>query len=120
MRFSTNINENSNLLPDGEYPFEVIHADEKTSGNGNEMIVLKLRVGENGTSKVVVDYILSRQLRKIRMVAKACDLLDLFQAGEILAEHFIGRRGRVKLTVEKSASPDYADRNVVAGYVGGK
>jgi len=120
MRFATSGNDKSHLLPEGEYEFEVVHADEKTSTQGNDMMVLKLKAGSNGTTRIVTDYIVAKQVRKVRMVAKACDLLDLFESGEILAEHFIGRKGRVKLRVEKSTHPDYPDRNVVSGYVAKK
>ena len=117
MRFNPDASEESDLLPEGEYEFEVIRANESTSSHGNDMMVLKLRAGSNGKTKVVTDYIVAKQIRKVRVVAKACGLLDLFESGEILAEHFIGRRGRVKLSVEKSTNPEYPDRNVVDRYV---
>jgi hypothetical protein len=117
MRFNPDANEGANLLPEGEYEFEVIRANEATSANGNDMIVLRLRAGSNGTSKVVTDYIVSKQIRKVRVVARACGLLDLFDSGEILAEHFLGRKGYVRLAIEKSRNPQYPDRNVVDRYV---
>jgi len=117
MRINPEVNENSNLLPEGEYPFEVIQADEKVSYNANDMIVLKLRVGANGSSKIITDYIVAKSIRKVRTVAKACDLLDLLESGEILAEHFVGRTGRVRLGIEKSKNADYPDRNIVVRYV---
>ena len=116
MRFNPDASEGSNVLPGAEYDFEVIRASESISSHGNDMIVLKLRVGSNGTSKIVTDYIVAKQVRKVRMVARACGLLDLFESGEILAEHFMGRKGRVKLAVEKSVNPQYPDRNVVDRY----
>jgi len=115
MRFNA-VEQSNDLLPGGVYEFEVVGASESISTNGNDMIVLKLRVGSNGTSKVVTDYIVAKQVRKVRMVARACGLLDLFESGEILAEHFMGRKGRVKLAIEKSANPQYPDRNVVDRY----
>jgi hypothetical protein len=117
MRFNPDANEDSKVLPEAEYDFEVIRASESISSHGNDMMVLKLRVGSNGTIKVVTDYIVAKQVRKVRVVARACGLLDLFESGEILPEHFMGRKGRVKLGVEKSLTAQYPDRNVVDRYV---
>ena len=114
MRFD--IKDKSDLLPEGAYDFEVIEASEKESSNGNEMMVLKLRAVSNGTSKVITDYILASNIRKVRSVARACDLLDLFGTGEILAEHFIGRQGRAKLVIERGVR-NFPDRNVVGVYL---
>ncbi len=116
MRFNPDTKDKSHLLPEGDYDFEIISADEKTSSNANDMMVLKLRAGSNGTSKIITDYILATNIRKVRSVAKSVDLLDLFQTGEILPEHFVGRRGRARLIVEKARN-SFPDRNVVDGYL---
>ncbi len=119
MRFnpSTKITNNGNLLPDGDYDFEVVHATDKTSSQGNDMMVLKLRAGSDGASRTIIDYIVAKNIRKVRAVAKACGLIELFESGEILAESFVGRRGRLRLETEKSVHPDFPDRNVVACYL---
>jgi Protein of unknown function (DUF669) len=43
MRYTAS-NPTALTLPDGEYPFVVTAAEEKTSSNGNEMIALTLKI----------------------------------------------------------------------------
>ncbi len=117
MRFNPDVKDKSHLLPAGDYDFEILHASEKTSANNNDMVVLKLRAGSNGTTRIITDYIVAKNTRKVKKVAQAVGLLDLFETGEILAEHFVGRKGRVRLSIEKSSHMDYEDRNIVDTYL---
>jgi hypothetical protein len=117
MRFNPSSKPNENLLPDGLFAFEVKDAVEKTSRANNDMMVLKLRVGPDDKPALITDYIVSTNIRKVRSVAKACGLLELFDTGEILPENFIGCRGLLKLEVERSTNPNYPDRNVVTRYI---
>lgn len=46
------------VLPAGEYDAKVVAAEEKRSKNGNEMIVVKVRVQFGGEARYVRDYLL--------------------------------------------------------------
>ncbi len=117
MRFNPDQEQDSNVMPAGEYDFEVIYATEKISSGGNDMIVLKLRVGDRHRGHVVTDYILAKNTWKILSAAKACGLVELFHAGEILPQHFVGCTGRAQFMIERSTNPQYPDRNTVLSYV---
>jgi hypothetical protein len=117
MRFNPEAKANTDLLPNGEYEFVVVAANESTSSNDNDMLVLKLKVGANGSSKIITDYVVSKNVKKVKKLAQACGLGDLVSTGELLPENFIGRSGRVRLVVEKSRNQNWPDRNVVENYV---
>jgi hypothetical protein len=106
----------SRLLPKGEYDFEIIDAKETTSAAGNNMIELKLRVSNgNGLARTLTDYLLARRAAKLLNCCAACGLLDKYESGVVSDDDFPGKRGRLKLAVEKKKG--WPDRNVIADYV---
>ncbi len=117
MRFNTS-EQNKDLFPAGLYDFEVVGASESISTNGNDMLVLKIRIASAGVNKVITDHIVASNIKKLKRVSQACGLGDLFESGEIPAESFVGRVGKAKVIVEKSANQNYRDRNVVEAYLG--
>ena len=116
MRFNPEAEDAPLVLAPGEYEFEVLGAQEKVSASGNDMFVLKLRAGSNGTSRFLTDYVLAKNTNKLFGLAKTCGLVDRFLTGEILATDFIGKKGRALLNTEKG-NADYPDRNIVVRYV---
>jgi hypothetical protein len=108
----------SRLLPRGEYDFEIIDAKETTSAAGNDMIELKLRVSHgDGSPRTLTDYLLARRAGKLRNCCSACGVLDKYESGVVSDDDFPGKRGRLKLAVEKKKG--WPDRNVIADYVTG-
>jgi len=106
----------SRLLPKGEYDFEIIDAEETTSAAGNEMIELKVRVSNgDGIARMLTDYLLARRPAKLRNCCAACGVLDKYESGVVSDDDFPGKRGRLKLGIEKKRG--YPDRNVVADYL---
>jgi hypothetical protein len=106
----------SKLFPKGEYDFEIIDAREKTSTAGNDMIELKLRISNgDGIARVLTDYLLPKRPAKLRNCCAACGVLEKYESGVVSDDDFPGKRGRLKLAVEKKKG--WADRNVVADYV---
>lgn len=106
------------LLPEGEYDFEVIAAEEAISKAGNEMIVLRLRVfDQDGDQRTIRDWLMSDNHRKLRGACETMGLLDRYDAGSLDAADFIGRVGRVKLVIRKDKTGQYPDQNGVAFYV---
>jgi len=109
----------SKLWPKGEYDFEVVEAFEKVSqSGGNPMIELKLRLSNGkGPARTVSDYLLAETPEKLRHAADACGVLDRYDSGKLSDTDFRGKRGRLKLGIEKDRKHKYPDKNVVLGYV---
>jgi hypothetical protein len=104
------------LLPNGWYDFEVMHAEEKTSKAGNEMIALKLRVfNPLGGEKHVYDYLLESNSIKMFDFCESVGLTDKYEAGTLSADDCIERAARVKIATD-SKNKDYAPKNVVKAY----
>ncbi len=120
-----------NLWPIGQYSFEVLpevtlggkvySTSDTTSKAGNDMILLVVNVyNESGESKILIDYILESAAAKLRNLCIACGMLDKYESGQVFASDFIGKKGELKLGIEKDKSGQYADKNKVANYVGEK
>lgn len=109
----------ASLWPNGEYAFEIIEAADKVSKtSGNEMIELKMKVyNDEGAHIFVNDYLLESMAYKLRHAAVACNALDKYEAGSLSSHDFMGQAGRVKLKIQKSKDPQYADKNVIGDYV---
>jgi hypothetical protein len=105
------------LWPKGVYDFEITEAMEKDSKAGHKMIEVKLRLSNgNGKARVLTDYLLAETPEKLRHAAAACGLLDRYDTGSLADSDFRGKRGKLKLGVEK-AKRDWPARNVIADYV---
>jgi len=108
------------LWPKGEYDFEIVGAFEKVSqSSGHPMIELKLRLSNGkGASRMVSDYLLKETPEKLRHAADACRVLDRYDTGSLSDTDFRGKRGRLKLGIEKDRKRKYPDKNVVLDYLG--
>lgn len=106
------------LLPKGDYDFEFIDAWERTSEAGNPMIEVKVRVSRNGggVSRVLADYLHAKKPEKLRHCCAACDLMAEYESGSLNDDDFKGKRGRLRLTVERGRH-GYASRNVIEDYL---
>jgi hypothetical protein len=109
----------SKLWPKGEYDFEIVEAFEKMSrSSGKPMIELKLRLSNgNGVARTLSDYLLKETPEKLRHAADACHVLDKYDTGRLSDTDFRGKRGRLKLGIEKDRKHRYPDKNVVLDYV---
>ena len=109
------------LLPDGEYDFDVLAAEDQVSAAGNEMVKLKLDVfGPRGESRWVWDYLVAKEdspycERKIRHFAGTVGMMDDYESGGLDAAMLVGRSGRVQLVT--SQDDGYSARNTVEDYV---
>jgi hypothetical protein len=106
------------LLPKGVYDFEILDALEKTSGAGNEMIELTVSVSKNGNGpgRTLADYLLPKRPEKLRHCCAACELMAEYDSGSLCDGDFKGKRGRLKLAVEKGRG-GYPDRNIIEDYL---
>jgi hypothetical protein len=106
----------SRLLPKGEYDFEILDAEEKISAAGNDTIQLMVRVSNgNGLTRTLTDYLVAQRAGKLRNCCAACGLLEQYDRGAVNDNDFPGKRGRLKLMVEKKKG--YPDRNTIADYL---
>jgi hypothetical protein len=108
----------SQLFPKGTYKFEIVNGCDKESRAGNSMLELKVKVTDaNGTSRIVNDYLLEQWPVKLRRAAEACGLLEKYNAGELVGEDFIGKTGKLTLTIQKDKAKKFPDKNAVLDYV---
>lgn len=111
-----------NLIPEGIYNFEVLEATEKLSKSGNEMIELKLGIWDNnGTMRVIFDYLLDAMEHKLRHFCVVTGLEDKYKSEEITSNDCIGKSGKAHLVIQKGKDKQdgtkYPDRNSVQDYV---
>ena len=96
----------------------IMEAVEKVSQSGhNPMIELKVKISRaDGASRVIPDYLVEQRAEKLKHAAAACGLLDKYESGSLPGSDFRGKRGKLKLAVEKGKN-GYPDRNVIADYM---
>lgn len=105
-------------IPEGEYDFECMAAEDKRSKNGNDMIEVTLHVfREDGSHLVLSDYLLGtdKMAWKLRHFCDSCGILDLYDAGELNAFHCRDVAGRCKVVVQDD--PQYGIQNKIKDYV---
>jgi hypothetical protein len=109
----------SKLWPKGDYDFEITDGFDNTSKtSGKPMIELKLKLSNGkGQGRTITDYLLAETPEKLRHAADACGLLDRYNTGSLSGNEFRGKRGRLKLGIEKDKKRQYPDKNVVLDYV---
>lgn len=110
--------QNENLLPLGEYDFEILDAEETTSKAGNDMIKMKVKIfTDDHGERTIFDYLMENVAYKLRHAAEACGLLESYESGVLDAEDFKRKVGRCKIGVQKDKSGQYPDRNVIQDYL---
>jgi hypothetical protein len=98
--------------PRGEYDFEVVEAEETVSGNGNAMMVLRLRLFREGHNPILIrDYLMTSKPLKLVRIARACGLLPQYFTGSLVPSDFLSVKGRLKLGIDRQWG------NVVKDYV---
>ena len=103
--------------PKGNYDFEVVNYANEISSKGNPMIKLALRVFHpDGTTRMVFDYLLPAMEFKLRHACECMGLMQQYESGELDAEDFDGRNGKLALNIRKGTG-DFPDQNVVADYL---
>jgi hypothetical protein len=109
------------LTPEGIYDYEIVEAEEKLSKAGNDMYVLKLYIfDQNGIRRPLTDYIaLGSNFgeRKLRHAADASGILDIYESGDLCADSFIGKCGKVVITKQDGTVEYPNPKNVVKDYV---
>lgn len=107
------------VLKPGRYHFEVMEAKEDVSKKGNSMIVLKLKILDDGLNvrAYINDYLMENISYKLRHAAIVCGLGDAYNAGELHAHMFAAKGGVVELGIQRDKTGQYPDKNSVLDYV---
>ncbi len=105
-----------NLTPEGEYDFEVVHAEEKQSSKGNEMIELSLKVFVGEKTRLISDYLLEAMAFKLIHFCEATGLSDRYEAGILSAFDCIGSTGKLELVIQPGKGT-YGPKNSVKDYI---
>jgi hypothetical protein len=107
-------------LPEGDYDFEVLAAEEALSSKGSDMIKLKVKAFSGSVETNIFDYLVftEKSQWKIYSFCKAVGLAEKFKAGEITDLDCQGRTGRAHIKVDKSEG--YDDKNVIGYYIEAK
>lgn len=109
-----------NLLEPGEYDFEIIKAEDRRSKSGNEMIALTIKVWDHaGKERTVFDWLLDSELShyKIKHFCFSVGLEDKYELGLLESNDCWGRKGILKLGIQKDKTKQYPDKNVVNDYI---
>lgn len=108
------------LYPDGDYDFEVIGTQDTVSKSGNDMYVLKLKVFNDDDYTLLTDYIAFGSNfgeRKFRHAADTCGLLDVYSTGNLKADDFLKKCGKVKIKIQEGSAQYPNPKNVVVDYI---
>lgn len=109
--------EESRLLPESEYPFEVIEASDATSKGGNPMIKMKLNVYGKDRSAHIYDYISDAFMEhKLRHFCFAVGLGSAYEAGTLTARQCLNRQGYATISLE-DGKDGFRAKNVIFDYV---
>jgi len=110
--------EVSRILAEGNADFVVDAADEnisKTSGNVSIKLTLRC-TDKNFKTGTVFDYLSPHMEYKLRHFCVGTGLENEYETGLLMPSMCIGRRGTLKLKIEK-AKDTYPDKNVVIDYL---
>src|SRR5579859_8024183 len=102
------------LLRAGWYDTEFREAVEKTSLRDNDMIEVDVAVSDpDGNERLLRDWLVDtpRGAAKLRHACEAAGVIERYEAGEIVASDFLGKRCRVRVVVDKKRG--YPDRNMI-------
>lgn len=106
------------LIPPGEYPFEVLFAEDQISKKENAMIKLKIGIyNAEGKCFHVTDYLVGTMESKLRHFADSTGLLPQYQSGTLSAEQTVGRTGTCRVVIKVDPTGTYNPKNEVKDYV---
>lgn len=113
----------ANMIPDGDYAFEVLNAVAKPSRAGNDMIELTLRIFVGESSRQLNDYLMEKVAYKLFHFCAYTGLQKQYDAGTLTAEDCLGRSGFLSIGTQKGKPKDdgsgdvWPDRNSVKDYI---
>ena len=117
MRFAPKTQEEidfENLLPKGEYDFEVVKAEDAVSKKGNEMIKINLKVFRGEGYQFVTDYLMEALSYQLRNFFETVNMIEAYNAGTVQASDIVGAAGKAKIDIEPAG--EFPAKNVVKDY----
>lgn len=107
------------IIPNVTFGDKVLSTcDTKSKKSGYDMIQLVVQIyNDAGDTKVLMDYLLESTAAKLRNAMIACGLLDKYESGQFFAADFIGKKGDLRIGIEKDLTGQYADKNKIIGYI---
>ena len=118
MRFAPKTQEEldfENLLPKGEYDFEVAKAEDAVSKKtGAEMIKVNLKVFHDNGFQFVTDYLMEKMAYKLRHFFETIGQIEAYNAGSVVAADLVGACGKVQIDIEPAG--EFPAKNVVKDY----
>lgn len=90
------VQERSFNVPNGDYPFVVVSAEERISKNNNEMISLQLECDVKLDSKLTVYENLvftEKAMFRVKQFCESTGLMEQWQSGELEADDCLGAEG---------------------------
>lgn len=107
------------LLPEGIYDFTISNSEHYVSkSSGKESIKILVRVFKPDGNFMLVDaYLSPNYIKLLKHACDACGLSVAYEMGELNAEDFIGKSGKLKLKIQKDKTGDYSDKNVIDDFV---
>lgn len=107
-----------NLLPKGEYDFEIVSAIDKVSKQNNEMIELKVLVYIDGTpARQIFDYLMESVAYKLKHFCYATGLNKKYDEGTLQAFDCYGVSGRCKIAIKEDKTGAYPPKNTITDYI---
>jgi hypothetical protein len=105
------------MLPEGIYDFTIEKANDTVSKTtGNPMIVVDLTIFSERGERRIKDYLMEKMAWKLKHFAFAIGMGAAYEKGDLDAQAFIGRSGKVKLR-KGQANGDFQARNEVKDYI---
>lgn len=119
MDYNPNAKKTYFNLPPGEYPAEIVKAEEKTSTKGNPMLVVEVKAFEvsTGRSRIIRDYIVvGGQYSQEWKIRNLCESCGIGNSGSLDPAQLQGLACKVRVKV-KPAEGKYEESNTVADYL---
>jgi hypothetical protein len=115
--------QSMNLVPEGQYNFEVVKATDKVSKQGNAMLELQLKIWDSsGKERIVFDYLVGipAMVYKIKNFCQTTGLTEKYNMGSFSAHDCLNKRGTAYIVVQKGSMKIdggfYPDKNSVKDY----
>jgi hypothetical protein len=119
MKYNPDAKRPSFNLPPGEYPAEIIKAEETTSKAGNPMLVVELKAFDvaTGRPRVIKDYIvLGGEYSADWKIKNLCQSTGVGVSGDLVPAELNGLACKVKVKI-KPATGQYEESNTIADYL---
>lgn len=108
--------EANNLVKEGPVDWEVIKSVDHTTKSGNECIKVIFKIWDtDGKEGVATRYL--TQAWMLKQLCEACDMMDKFKTGEVLASDLQSKTGKGISKIEKDPEGVHEDKNVIVKFL---